>query len=457
MKKVLAVSAGEIVSKKSFNIIRDRIKYLNYGLLGLATILRHRIGIDIAVFQGDHLPVNDFIAMIEQSGIDIANDCECVLLSIPSYYSLSWCQTFCKAMKEIYNQKIIVGGRWVVDHNSSWVTEKLVYVDRIIEGFGEKPLCSLFHPDLGADIEDGSKKCFDWLDYTLLYNYRKYQPCIEVSRGCGSGCQFCADKNHRRLPNKSVSHIIRELNYLDSIYNDFSVYLEAPHFIFEKQWTQDLYTQLLQRKKPQTWRCTTRVESVPLDRLPMLRECGLKVIDVGLESASKIQLMRMKKTGNPDKYLELAEKILLACQDNDIWIKFNLLLYAGETSQTIQETMDWLVARKDLIKDVSVSSLVYYKDMASIQEILNLGASIPIDKNINDAGYVNLNLSPEIDASTAKEFAVKIPKLIANQKDFFDIKSISYFENGYTYRKFLADLKKCDMSELPFSINNTIQ
>ena len=150
----------------------------------------------------------------------------------------------------------------------------------------------------------------------------------------------------------------------------------------------------------------------------------------------------------------MAENLLLACKENDIWVKFNLLLYAGETFDTIKETTNWLLEHKSLIKYVSVSSLVYYYNMDSISELIKLGASIPSGEYIENNGYINLNLSPEISHETASSLSYQIPKLIASQKDFYDIKNISYFENGYTYNQFLQDIKKCDLSTLPFYLND---
>ena len=112
-----------------------------------------------------------------------------------------------------------------------------------------------------------------------------------------------------------------------------------------------------------------------------------------------------------------------------------------------------MVDRKELIKDVSVSSLVYYYNMDSIFDLQKLGASIPLGKDIAKTGYVDLNLSDSIDWETAKDLSIEIPKLLANQKDFYDIKAISYFEPDYTYVEFINDLKSCDHSQLPFSID----
>lgn len=90
--------------------------------------------------------------------------------------------------------------------------------------------------------------------------------------------------------------------------------------------------------------------------------------------------------------------------------------------------------------------------MDSIKELRKLGASIPLGEDITKTGFVDLNLSDSIDRDTAKKLSIEIPKLIANQRDFYDIKAISYFEPDYTYSHFIQDIKTCNSSDLPFSI-----
>ncbi|MBR1854801.1 MAG: radical SAM protein [Lachnospiraceae bacterium] len=447
-RTIIAVSAGQTLYKKQVNIIRKRIKYLNYGLLGLTTLVNENLPVNIKMFQANDLTPENLIQLIENSGISF-NECSEILLSIPSFYSILWCKQFCSAVKSISHAKIIAGGRWVVDGNITWLNEKIGNIDIFIEGFGEKKIVELLGGN-ACNISDGATHCFEKLDYRLLYNYKEYQPCIEVSRGCGAGCNFCADRTNRRLPNKKVSTITTELNAIDALYPQYTYYMEAPHFHFASNWVHSLYEEINRRETLHYWRCTSRVESVPLDLLQELSQTGLKVIDIGLESASPTQLMRMGKTMSPEMYLTQAEKILETCNKYEIWVKFNLLLYPGETYKTINETMSWLNSHKSLIKNVSVSSLIYYRNMGNLNSLIQNGARISHAELLDELGYLNLDLSDEISYDTAQKYALTIPRLVSNQKDFYDIKSISYFSPSYSYHNFLDDLKQCNLSELPF-------
>ena len=442
MKKIIAVSAGKLLSKKEDTPVTRKLLYLNYGLLGLVTMI-HEHGFDIEMFQA-YGSCDELFDDMEKAGIRLSG-CECVLLSIPSNYSVSWCREFCERVKKAADIPIIAGGRWVVDGRADWIKEKLGYVDVILEGFGEKKIAEMFDFPDKENIPDGSLKCFDRLDYTLLHDYQRIQPVIEVSRGCGSGCGFCADRANKRVRNKPVPQIFREFEALDRLYgDDYKVYFEAPHFVFEKEWTKEFRARALERERIVPWRCTSRVETVPVsdDMLSMLAESGLRIIDIGLESASPRQLTAMNKTASPGRYLEKADMILRKCHEHGIMIKLNILLFAGETSETVRETTDWLCGRRELIKGVSCANLICYKNSGDLKSYTALGASIPDPEKYEENGFIGMDLSGEISCKKALELCAEIPGMIMTPGDYYDIKEHSYFERGYSYEDFLRDSQK---------------
>lgn len=451
MKLILAISAGQSLYKKEVNPLQRHSRYLNYGLLGLVTMLHDKGNLPIHMFQGEGTP-QEMLYTIKKEGIQLDRDCQCVLLSIPSSYSVTWSQIFCKLLREESNLPIVVGGRWVVDGQREWVLERIPQVTHIIEGFGERHLAKFFDiPDADL-IPEGNTTCFEYFDYTLLHNYQEYQPSIEISRGCGCGCQFCLDRYNLRLPNKSVSVIMKEFDQLDKLYSTYSVYLEAPNFYFEPRWVDEYHNTVSSRSVIIPWRCTTRVESVPLAQLKKLSESGLKIIDVGLESASHSQLLRMGKTKQPTVYLEQAERLLVECNKHGILVKLNILLYAGENEKTIGETMQWLKDRREIIHGVSVGSIVYYKGMGNFDELTRFGASIVCGEDLECHGYANLNPSPTLSFKQSQNLCIQISKSVMTHQEYFDLKSHSYFERGYDYSDFVRDIATCDPKRLPFAV-----
>ena len=164
MNKILAVSAGQNEYKKETNPIKRHIRYLNYGLLGLVTVLHNDLGLDVYMAQGDNDTPSELVERLYNRGIRI-EEFECILLSIPSFYSIKWCAEFCRIINEKYKTRIIAGGRWVIDNDPEWVREKLKHVDTLIEGFGEKKLAQLLCPEKAHLIAEGGTRCFDYFDY----------------------------------------------------------------------------------------------------------------------------------------------------------------------------------------------------------------------------------------------------------------------------------------------------
>lgn len=454
MKKVLAISCG-LTQPKKRNIYGKRNLYLNYGLLGLCTILADK-GYDIKQFQGDFFQPCELIDIINRTEYAVAQIEYPVLISIISFYSLEWCKELVMILKKEYGKKIILGGKYVVDGNIAWLKEQLPDVDVFLDGAGERKIEEALNTLKNTRLEYFDS--YAWLDYSLLYDYKKYNPVIELSRGCGRGCSFCADRNRRPCGLKPVPNIIKEIEKLDELYEyqDYSLYLQAPTFSPNEKWTQSLLKESDYQILKHPWRCTSRVDTCKIEYLPALKKSGLKIIDLGLESASKQQLLNMKKTIDPVRYLEMADKLIYAANENGIWIKLNILLSAGETKKTVYETVQWLKKREDLVKGVSVSLETIFGPNNSymMDHIKSLGASCVNTQDLKKKGYANINLSTEIDYNESLNIAKTISRMMMTADDYFELKKIGYFSRFYTRRDFYNDLRMDD-TNVAFRISDT--
>ena len=253
---VLAVSAGSLELKKKESSKDDL--YVNLGLLGLCTNL-YRAGYrNIKMFQGDRLEICRFIGILEDN-INLKDLQNPLLLSMISFIQLSWVQKFTKMIKKKYpNVLIKLGGRYVVDECEEWLREKLPYVDFFCKG------C----PDDNAEIlllkEDNPsvlfpQKPFEDLNYALLYNYERYQPSIEVGRGCCFKCDFCLESNYRQLKTRKPEDIIKECKNLIDLYKDdqLNIYFESALFCVDKKWCSEFRQLYEEGNFKFKWRCTS--------------------------------------------------------------------------------------------------------------------------------------------------------------------------------------------------------
>jgi radical SAM superfamily enzyme YgiQ (UPF0313 family) len=432
---IVMVASGMKKPKKEYNTLNELNLYLNYGLLGLATQL-HNKGYKTRMFQGDYKSINELILDIEDNKIDITRLKYPIFISTPSFFSISWANDFSLKIKELNKDvKIIVGGRWIIDNNFDWIKIRMPNVDTFIKGYGEHCIEDYLYEEKKTLEKTPLKKVspFNELNYYLLHDFEKYQPCIEISRGCGMGCEFCLEGDIKAIPSKKPEIVINEALDTMEKYNSntLNFYFQASIFNPSTTWSKEFSKLYRQKELLFNWRFETRVDTLNPDSLSFLASAGLKVIDLGLESASPIQLSNMGKTKDAIEYLGKAEKVLKTAYENNIWTKVNIILYPGETNKTINETLSWLNKNKKFIKGVSVNPLFLYRNGKFTEPFINTIEKLndesieqtELDKN----GYMLINLSEEIDIEKAKELSFKISKQQMSIGDYYDLKSVSYY------------------------------
>lgn len=453
MKQIVAISCGLDEPKKDYSIINKRNLYLNYGLLGLCTILKDE-GYDIKQFQGEYLTVRELIAEINNTEYKLNYIKYPVIISMVSFLSIKWCKELTKILKEEYGLFCIVGGKYVIDGNIEWLKDKLPYVDLFIEGAGEEKLPeALEFRNFTKNSETNHSEYYNKLDYSIVHNYKLYNPSIEVARGCGRGCSYCADASRKLSSIKNADEIINEIHFIEKTYDyeSINLYFQMATFQVDKEWIESYKKRMNEFNKIIHWRCTSRVDVMDINNISALSEIGLRVIDLGLESASHQQLKCMHKTNNTKEYLQKAEEILHIAYENGIWIKLNILLTAGENLDTIEETRYWLDKNKKYIKGISSNCETIYGPNNNIMNILKtLGASYVNEHDLTENGYAHINLSKEIDYTLAKKKAKELSRIVMNANDYYDLKKYGYFPRNYKIKHFYDDLKNTDKKKLPF-------
>lgn len=292
------------------------------------------------------------------------------------------------------------------------------------------------------------------LNYELLEDRELYQPSIEISRGCGMGCSFCQERSEPLTKLKSANNVVSEASetlLIDDL-NTMNLYFEASMFTPNETWIRSLIESREKRGVDFHWRTEARVDSVHPRHLNALYASGLRVLDLGLESADPAQLKRMKKTSNPQKYLARASELIEQAHAAGIAVKVNILLFAGETEASVRRTIAWLEKHSHAITGVSVGPVIVFgwpKRVADyLSELSSYGASVshsPVE------GVVHLNLSLEIDYYRSIELSAEIGKQFTTSSDYFFLKSFSYFSRDYTERNFMSDCAALE-KQLNFSL-----
>lgn len=446
MTNVICVAAGQGSTKKTDHIVNRRHHYLNYGLLSLASVLKRR-GLEPVVIHGHFAQAEEVV--VRAMTLRMSETTFPVLISLPSFYAVSWTRDFIRLARAMRpGLRFVLGGRWVVDGRPDLLKELIPEADEIVSGLAERHIADLvlrgrvdpknfYRP---GQEEDGQVSS---LDYRLLDQRALYQPSIEVSRGCGMGCGFCQERSEPLQALKAPDQLVSELRatLLQDSLIEMTPYFEASMFVPTLDWTRRFTDALSAADLFVRFRTEGRVDNIRPELIPALAKAGLSVLDLGLESASEVQLTRMKKTKNPSSYLAKASRLLEACAKAGVKAKVNLLLSAGETDDTVEETLAWLDAHRETIFGVSVGPVIVYgwpQAVASyMDELFSLGASV---HHRPCAGVNHLNLSPSMGHERALGLAKSISRRYMPADNYFVLKSFSYFPRDYTHEAFRSDV-----------------
>ena len=449
------VSAGLREPKKRDHSLARRQLYLNYGALTLATQVR-RGGLEASLRHGGHEDPEQFVDRLFADGR--LPSVWPVMVSMPSFYALGWTQAFCRAVKRRDPAaRIVIGGRWVTGPDPAWLHGLLPEAERIVPGLGEDVVWDLLGaPGRPAAPGSGPGIPGFGLEHRLVDGFERFQPSLETSRGCGMGCAFCEERDIPLTRLRDPERLAELLEETLAEYGggDIRPYFQSSFFLPNPRWAERLHSAFEARGLRVPWRCETRVDGMTPATVAALAASGMKVVDLGLETASVQQIRSMRKASDADRYLGSASRLIQACSTQGVWVKVNVLLYGGETAATLRETRDWLDMHAEHIKGVSVGPVVVYgppgQSSGFLRELALLGAS-PVDPgSAASTGVTHLHLSSEIDAEAAEATSLELSRRYMDADDYFDLKSFSYYPRGYTQTDFDADVAMSDPSHLPF-------
>lgn len=167
------------------------------------------------------------------------------------------------------------------------------------------------------------------------------------ARGCPLPCAFCAVGNDR-IRGKSIEAVAKDVNALLEL--GFSqIAIEDNFFAHSLKRTREICEALAEIKRYTnsafTWDCQTRVESLSRPGvIDLMAKGGCEAVYIGVEAFDHEQLLYLKKTREPNRYVQLLKtKVIPDLLKSSINCYINLQFgLPGETNEHRKRTIQVL-------------------------------------------------------------------------------------------------------------------
>lgn len=128
---------------------------------------------------------------------------------------------------------------------------------------------------------------FPYRDYSY-FPALKERPFLPVlsSRGCPYTCNYCPYLVNYKWRQRSAENVLDEIGYLTDRFKMKAMLFRDPIFTFDRNRTVQICEGILKRGFAIKWACETRLDRVDKELLKLMHTCGLRVMNVGIESSS---------------------------------------------------------------------------------------------------------------------------------------------------------------------------
>jgi|GEM_PF-2490531 len=274
------------------------------------------------------------------------------------------------------------------------------------------------------------------LQYDMYPDFRRYTPYVEESRGCPYGCVYCISNylHRRRIRLKSPRRIARELEHARSLWGDIPEYaLLASTFGVRSSHVLELADRI--SGLGIRWNTEIRPECHWERWLPQLQNSGLRVLNFGVESGSKEILSLMKRTDLPDEFLDRVVDLLHFSKDLGLRTRCNFIVYAGDTLQTLKETLEFIVKAGPHMDAIEYSPLFVVpgtqleRDFPRLSE--QLGCSLVKGDYWEQVHLHPCHPSKEVSFDEAVGFAALIERMFSSPEGWYEAEKTMYTQKDH--------------------------
>lgn len=165
---------------------------------------------------------------------------------------------------------------------------------------------------------------------------------IMGSRGCPYKCHYCANSARMRayrgygkfLRQRSVDHVLKEIEILSGLYHFGRIFFEDDIFIMNKDWTIE-FCEKYKRRFKFPFKVYIRVEDTTYEILRELKDAGCYMVSIGVEAGNERLRKRIlnRHMSNDDiiRVFRWLDELEIKVWD------FNMIGFPEETERTIED------------------------------------------------------------------------------------------------------------------------
>ena len=193
---------------------------------------------------------------------------------------------------------------------------------------------------------------------------------IITGRGCPFSCAYCASPQfwHRTVRFRSVSNVIKEIEYLWANHNSSWLHFADDTFTIDKSRAKEICRQLIDRRMEVKWVCDTRADCLDRELVALMKESGCIRIKLGVESGCD----RILESVGKGTTREIIRHAVSLIKEQELPLTVYLMVgFPGETNEDLKQTIGFA---KELEADYySLSILAPYYGTQIWSDLEKLG------------------------------------------------------------------------------------
>ena len=160
-----------------------------------------------------------------------------------------------------------------------------------------------------------------------------------ASRGCPGRCTFCYGHIFgRKIRFRSPALLVEEIQFLQKNYGIREIAFYDDTFTTFKKKVTEFCELIIEKNIDLTWSCFSRVDTVDLSTLKLMKKAGCHQVSIGVESGDEQILKTIKKKINLNQAKEMVDN----CKKAGITVRACFMFgNPGETMESIRTTIDF--------------------------------------------------------------------------------------------------------------------